>query len=583
MKSIAVTVIAIIGILEPTPIIEIIALIVVTLPADVVANVMAILSPGGAIANKLYKTYKNNAIKKSENELTESTNLDVSADEFEKLINSPEFKKPISDTEARVMIDELSDDDKENIIESKLAEVFEESDFLSDTIYDLFDSGKFIYGPDGAKPPATKKLGDGIYRVTHPTNSTSIIVKFDLSDKTDTTLKFTANGKPFTTKRSREAQDFILNELAAAHRKQFDLAESVTINNENLKYAVINPDGTYAGVPCVTEEEARELAAQKEGRVIVKLQAITEELKEGAFDKLKNKFISGTTGKLASRSDKADWILKNTLEDYNNIKVSQSNQLVPEESNQRFRTFVVVGYTNKYANGKTITMAPSFNNKDLIVGKNGTYEKVNYEDADKIAKGWSLIQGNGPAFIYLAKSKEDPNAVFLCEYFQGELKNDQLEKYFKVVKDHLKGVKLMKDGGMNNAENTSTEIDADTAEPPLQDNLNTIMSDVEELQEASLEKLISDTLIESYGNVAGFRLADCAYENNKFTVDGTIYFTSGNKRQTSYIFTEAVVKNNKISLNGLNEKLGFDKQFTITGYTNKDKTFITESFKVAKK
>lgn len=31
---------------------------------------------------------------------------------------------------------------------------------------------------------------------------------------------------------------------------------------------VINPDGTYAGVPCESEEEARELANQKEGRKI---------------------------------------------------------------------------------------------------------------------------------------------------------------------------------------------------------------------------------------------------------------------------------------------------------------------------
>lgn len=31
---------------------------------------------------------------------------------------------------------------------------------------------------------------------------------------------------------------------------------------------VINPDGTCAGVPCKSEEEARELANQKEGRKI---------------------------------------------------------------------------------------------------------------------------------------------------------------------------------------------------------------------------------------------------------------------------------------------------------------------------
>ena len=36
-------------------------------------------------------------------------------------------------------------------------------------------------------------------------------------------------------------------------------------------YAVINPDGTYAGVPCESLEEAREMMAQKEGRWIAEL------------------------------------------------------------------------------------------------------------------------------------------------------------------------------------------------------------------------------------------------------------------------------------------------------------------------
>ena len=33
---------------------------------------------------------------------------------------------------------------------------------------------------------------------------------------------------------------------------------------ENYRFCVINANGTYAGVPCVTYEEARELAAQQE-------------------------------------------------------------------------------------------------------------------------------------------------------------------------------------------------------------------------------------------------------------------------------------------------------------------------------
>lgn len=37
------------------------------------------------------------------------------------------------------------------------------------------------------------------------------------------------------------------------------------------KYIVINPDNTIAGVPCETYEEARELANQREGRIITEV------------------------------------------------------------------------------------------------------------------------------------------------------------------------------------------------------------------------------------------------------------------------------------------------------------------------
>lgn len=118
-------------------------------------------------------------------------------------------------------------------------------------------------------------------------------------------------------------------------------------------------------------------------------------------------------------------------------------------------------------------------------------------------------------------------------------------------------------------------------EAKKEESLDTVFDDVEELQEAALESMISDSLVELYDNVAGFRLKDCSYEDSKFMVEGVIHFTSGNMRTTAYVFNEALVEADKVTLRGLNEKLGNDKQFFITGYTE-GKTFITESFKTAK-
>ena len=74
------------------------------------------------------------------------------------------------------------------------------------------------------------------------------------------------------------------------------------------------------------------------------------------------------------------------------------------------------------------------------------------------------------------------------------------------------------------------------------------------------------------------------YLNEKLSVNGVIYFTSGNTRKTTYTFNEARVKDDKINLIGLNEKLGLDKQFTLAGKIDKaNKTLITESFRCIKK
>jgi hypothetical protein len=478
-------------------------------------------------------------------ELKEEAELDVSADEFEKLIDSPEFKKPISDTEARAMMDEL-DDEKEEVEEAFTP--VDEDDVLSDRIEDMMYTGRFLYAKWIKDAPTVKDLGNNVYKVTHHLGGASVTVTFDTSDTHDATLKFDVDGKKFATKFVNEAQDFVIQELEAARVKSFDLAIDESCNT-------------------------------------------SEALEEGILDKLKDKVkdtVDNIASKLKSREAKADWLLANAMKDYSDIEVDTKGQMVPDKNNQRFKTFVVIGYTSRDNKGNLIKTAPEFDDKNLVVGKNGVQYKDKYEDADKIAKGWSMVQGNGPAFIYLANGKDDDNALFLCEYFMGELKNDQLEKYFKIVKDHLKGAKLMADGGMSNnepEEQTAAGGETENTEYKgkyLRDNLTAVMDEVEDLQESTLEKLISDSLIESYGNVAGFRLVECSYENEKLMVDGTIYFTSGNKRNTSYVFTEAMTKDNVVSIRGLNEKLGNDKQFTITGYSD-NKSFITESFKATKK
>ena len=52
------------------------------------------------------------------------------------------------------------------------------------------------------------------------------------------------------------------------------------LKTRNMIWIVINSDGTYAGVPCITWEEARELVAQKEGRRVFNIDPNMEDVTE---------------------------------------------------------------------------------------------------------------------------------------------------------------------------------------------------------------------------------------------------------------------------------------------------------------
>lgn len=327
--------------------------------------------------------------------------------------------------------------------------------------------------------------------------------------------------------------------------------------------------------------EATEKAAEN-------LTSTTDEaakLEEGIFDNLKDKFtktIDKIANNLKSREAKADWILNNAIKENSNAGLSEDGKVVIDDSNKKFNTFVVIGFKETYSNGKPITLMPSFDNKDLVVGKEPESKKT-YSDADNIAKGWSLKQGNGPAFIYLAQDVDDENAVFLCGYFKGELKNDQLEKYFKIVKDDLKACELMAKGNMDQTNENQVEQanELENNEKQIED-LDNIIDNLEELHEASLEKHILTSLANTYDNIKHFKITECIYLDKKLSIKGDITFKSGKSKKTNYVFTEALLNNkNTITFKGFNEQLfGLNRQLSFSGYINEEaKSFITESFK----
>lgn len=477
--------------------------------------------------------------------LHEEADLEVSADEFKELIDSPEFKKPISDTAVRAMLNSEKELEKEN------KEVKE-----SKSIYHCDDCGHEV------------ELDDEEY-----------------------------NGK------------------------------------------------------CPNCHEHHGFYKLEEGNLLDFGKALLKKAVQ-AGKNVKNK-LSDAIDKYAdsakTREEKADFILANAIsENISEVNLDTEGKLAPDI--KRFNLFTVVGFKGYSSTGKKITAAPEPTKTDsLVIGMPDIQEKASYAQADELAKGWSMNSTGGPAFIYLAKDKNDENAVFLCEYFEGKLAHDQLDKYFDIVKKDLESkVKIKNSGGIksnegssqtkteeiqvsdvkqgdklnlggeavevieagkskfgadqialkvknsdNSVENISlnsgakvTKVITDTSSGTTEsiktnNTLSSIMENLNELQELKLESCIAESLVEAYGNVAGYRLTDCEYLGENFKVNGTIYFTSGNTRKATYTFTEAFVEKDIVSFKGLNEKLGKDKQFTLTGKI-KNKTLITESFKCNK-
>lgn len=300
-------------------------------------------------------------------DLTESKE---SLDDFEALLKSDEFKKPISDQTVRAMIQDLD--------ESKNFDNQPAIDGFNYEILDTFEDEGF----------------------------TGQTIRYSKNDKEIVEIEFWGYNEPI----------------------------SVTTNI----YAPNLMDKVYDSFDAFSQD----LIAKTS-----KLEDLQDTLNEGVFSKLKDKIedaINSVADKLKTREARADWILQNALKAGNEVTLDKHDNPIIIDDARKFTKYVIIGFTNKDANDKDITKAPTPDNEDLIMGMEKPEVKNTYKDAENKAKGWSMRQENGPAFIYLAQDSEDAAAAFLCQYFDGKLDEatDMLDKYFEAVKKDLKGAKL---------------------------------------------------------------------------------------------------------------------------------------------
>ena len=92
-------------------------------------------------------------------------------------------------------------------------------------------------------------------------------------------------------------------------------------------------------------------------------------------------------------------------------------------------------------------------------------------------------------------------------------------------------------------------------------------TDIEDIDENEVENLITESLTKVYSNIRTFKLKECTVEeNNRLVFEGLITFHSAKSKRINYVFTEAKkTKDNKVILTGINEALGANSKFVLTG------------------
>lgn len=375
----------------------------------------------------------------------------------------------------------------------------------------------------------------------------------------------------------------------------------------------------------------------KLGKAAIKGTKKTANKANDAFGELADKALD----KSMTREEKVEWLITHMLKpEVKRIELDKEGKIIPNRKDQVYNTFAVMLFEDCFSDGETINASPDLDDEDLMISDKSPQFKKTYADAEKIAIGWSKSADGGPAGIFMTDGETlKGESAYLCQFFKGELdtRRDKLEIYFKETKEALDGLEKIQAGGgiKDTSENpqiekrtadsltdgtiirlkdkdwvvvSNTEVanipgtrsivikasDADVQKTlqlkngakvtvVLQESVNktgllsTIMESVDSLDETSLEKIITESLTKSYKNVTSFKLENCSYLNEKFTVTGKAIFESGNTRELTYTFNEAVQEDDKVVLHGLNEKLGADKTFKLTGKATAEKAFIVES------
>lgn len=128
------------------------------------------------------------------------------------------------------------------------------------------------------------------------------------------------------------------------------------------------------------------------------------------------------------------------------------------------------------------------------------------------------------------------------------------------------------------AEKNASKNSHDEEEEPFGDEDNVKIEALEDFNESTFNKICESYLRRVYENVNTFNCTAVKNRDNKLIVEGTIKFVSGNKKQTSFEFSNPVsTKRGKVVLEGLNKTFTSTQNAYILKGRVENKEFISES------
>ena len=522
--------------------------------------------------------------------LTEATN--VSDSEFDELINSAEFKKPISDAEVRGYVESIESEENDDEVKASvegevspvsIADEEEPEELTEDTIFSKSWWHKIgVY--EKILALAAKHAKDNLNCVSFIPLLDPTAVDDDLKVKRypDNYIKTPYFDKIQNININSQRQHYLdkstkkqaIADFKTAFNNSFNEVRTLVKNQQKL--ATYTP---VDGIKVKDKEAAVEyiwivlsqdtVTADNVGDILAKATkaAETTVLLLGSFDKATGDFnwemksINGAGLNTINEYEKAGKKFPKDVEETDEEEAEKPKatdgkpDAETDETDEEPTTSADEPTTEKER--AKYLKAIIDKNKGFILAaldkNNGAYVSFNKTVQTDVAKFEEYLTERLPTLTFLGMNVN--SGIILLD------KGTAITPEQK-VKATIKDTDILAKSPAN-SKKVTTNIKAAAAALGISFGTEDLADsfDVSNIDEASFNSRLTESLKNVYENVKDFTMTDCTLDNHKLIIEGTIAFNSGKTRNTQYIFEAKITDD---CMTGSNRDLFESGSITLT-------------------